>query len=327
MAHLPRLALSAAMLALLAGCGGGDEGGGEAQIAPPQQDPGADRVIDAIEKAAATRNGDDCARLATPGYLEQREHRSGDAALDACQAGVFDRDRGLLDGPVQVGDVEVKRGTAAAEVTLGGDGYAGLTARLRLVRGWKLDRIEDFVDPHRIQLERLLRSEVASGQIPFSKGAADCALDDAEALPDAELEAVLLSKSTRGIYAPVVSCARPEVVDLVLDKLAAGSALVPAPLLDCAKVKLTALGEPRLVRLLVDRDLTAAVRVLFRCNPRAMLGAYRIELTNSPYRLPHSLIDCVVGRLQALSKQQLVRVFTDDGIEPYVDACRSAKGK
>jgi hypothetical protein len=326
------LAGVAGLALLLPGCLGEDDEEplpAPVKVSPveedPEQDPGSDAVIAVIEEAAATRNGDACDRLATLAYLQQREHRRGIAALDACQDGVFDRDRGLLDGPVQVGDVRIGPNAAVATVYLQGDGYAGLTARVRLVPKWRLDRIESFVEPQRRQLERLLRSELVAGQLRFRPGAAECALVEAGRLSDRDLEKALLAPSPDRIYGLVLRCAKDDAVALAARDLPPGLSKLPKGLEACARKRLAAAPDPHLIQVMVDHDRTGAVDALVACDRAGVLAAYRKELTSPPLSMPARQGDCVIRSLSGLPPDALVRVFTDEGIEARVASCASGE--
>lgn len=323
------LAAGAALALLLPGCLGGDKEDpipAPVKVSPveedPERDPGSEAVVAVIEEAAATRNGDDCERLATLAYMQQREHRRGIAALDACQDGVFDRDRGLLDGPVQVGDVTIGGGGAVAIVYLQGNGYAGLTARLRLLPKWRLDRIESFVEPQRNQLERLLRAEIIDGQLQFPTGAAECALREGRRLSDRDLEKALLAPAPDRIYGLVLRCAEDDAVALATRDLPPGLRRLPASLKACARKELAALPDPELIRILVDHDLTGTVDALVACDRTALLSSFRKELTRLGMRARGA--ECVIRFLGQLPSRELARVFTDAGIAVAVENCPSS---
>lgn len=208
--------------------GGGDEAAPEL----PPEPAGSAEVRAAIESATATRNADDCDRLATPRYLRQYERR-GRSALAACQKGVFEQDRGLLASDVGIQVVRVSKGEALALVTYRGGGYAGITARLKLVRDakdrWVLDRIAGFASPTRRQMNRALVSEIASGPVPFGAGAGHCAARALRGASESELEAFLLEASPDELFVLVARCDREAFVAALVGEIReAGASIRPA---------------------------------------------------------------------------------------------------
>lgn len=249
--------------------GGGDGGGdGDAAAEGPPEPAGSAEVRGAIERAAETRNADDCARLATGGYLRQYERRNR-SALAACQKGVFERDRGLLDADVGIRVVKVKGDDALALVTYRDGGYAGITARLALVRDaqgrWVLDRVTGFERASRGQLNRALRSEVASGPVPFGARAGRCAVRALSEKPDAQVEAFLLSAGPDALFGLVAACEpRGFAAALVGELREAGENIHPEREA-CFERELSRLPPPQLVELLVDVEERGVAALGFNC--------------------------------------------------------------
>jgi hypothetical protein len=102
---------------------------------------------------------------------------------------------------------------------------------------------------------------------------------------------------------------------------------VPRSLKRCARQRLSALPHRELIQILVDRDVTGTVDALVACDRAVVLAAYRKELTGPPLSMPPARTDCVIRGLAALPAGELVRVFTDEGIQDRVQACGSGKSQ
>lgn len=319
------LVAAAAVAGVLIIISSDDDEGSEERSTPSQPLSAEDQAVaDAIEAAAATRNTDDCARLATIGFLEQTERLTGRRALAACQFGLSDR--GLLDEPLRVTGVQAgPEGTTADVRYEAGSRKAGLTARIRL-DGPRLARIEDYAVADRRAMERALRNEILSARVHFEKEAADCAVQGLSALTDVEFEALLLEGSSVSLYGPVVRCDRAGPVTTIAAALRGRLPFLPMSALRCARGRLQRLGEAPLVRLLIDRQLRGATRTAIACRPRAVLAAYRRQILAPPLEYPRRVADCVVRRLAPLSPASLTHVLLVDGTEGITSSCGLKQG-
>jgi hypothetical protein len=289
----------------------------------PALSPEQSRVHALIEQAAATRNADDCARLAGAMYLEQREHLHDEDALQACQTDVFDQDEGLLDEPVSVSAVSLmpERGYALATITHeSGSDWAGLTVKIRVVSG-KLSQIGDFVEPDRAALEHAVRVELSEGPPGLPKPVVTCAVQAMRSEPDGALVSALKSSSATGLYRSAVACDPRMAVEPVLVRMLRKWPFL-RPETDCAARRAVALPEDRLVRVVVRRDERPVLSAALACDRDAAIAAYAAQLRSGPPKLAPSVSRCVTQRLNALPTSQLADVLASEGIADLVSECR-----
>jgi hypothetical protein len=276
-------------------------------------------VAEAIEAAAATRNTDDCSRLATIAFLEQSERRRGESALSACEFALGEQ--GLLTEPLTVEDVELGPQSDTAEVLYGaGNPMAGLRAQISVVDG-KLDQVVDYVDADRGALERALRNELLAGPVVVSRKAVDCAVAQVAALPDADLEALLLTASLPGLYGPVLRCDRGAAIDSIASGLAGRLSFLPATSIACTRDRLSTAPEPVLVKLAIDVEYTGAARIAFACDQARAVAAYRNQLLAPPYEYPARVADCIARRLTALPPRAVAGILIERGTAQVSERC------
>jgi hypothetical protein len=287
--------------------------------------PAEAEVADLVQEAAETRNADDCARLATPNYVLQRERLQG-ISLAACQDDVFDQDEGLLDEPIEVVDVvglkKTLTGLNAMVVVAhaAGSDWAGLTARIR-IKSDKLAAIEGFDDPDRAALEHAIRVTLVEGPPALPKEVADCAVESLRASPDTALEAALLDTSSRALYLPVLACDRRALIDQAMADVPERFPFLPAAAIDCAATQAETFGGAQLLQFVLLRDERPALAAALDCDRRGALVRYAAQLQEGPYKLPKRVVPCVVGRLNAKPTAELVAVFTTKGVDEITATC------
>lgn len=311
----------AAALALAA-CGGGDDGSPQQPATTEASSPAEAEVADVIEQAAATRNADDCAKLATPAFVEQTQRLKGNAALAACQAGTFDRDQGLLPEPLTVAAVSPGPTAATAEVFYeAGNPDAGLRARVRVVNG-ELDAIKDYVEADRPAMERAYRNELLDGPVPIERPAADCAVSGVASRSDQQLESLLLHGSLVEFAAPAVRCGKASVEVAIVAAVAVRLPFLTTKARACAGAEMRATPAARLVRLVVETDQTGAAAIVLRCDLRGSLAAYRRVLTGPDLGYSERVAGCMIRKLQSKSPGALASVLTETGVKQIAAGCR-----
>lgn len=284
-------------------------------------------VANLVQEAAETRTADDCARLATPKYLAQREHLyRGATSLAACQDDVFDVDEGLLDEPVEVVGVDDvtqgpngSKGVALVRHAAGSD-WAGLTARIRVTAD-RLAVIKGFIEPDRGALEHAIRVTLIEGPPALPKKVADCAVQSLRGSPDAALAAALVEASPRSLYSPAIACDTRAVIDRAMTGVPERFPFLPPAAIACAASQVETFATVQLLQFVLLRDERPALAAALDCDRRGAMTRYAAQLRSGPYKLPRKVLSCVLRRLDAKSSGDLVAVFTTKGVDEITAAC------
>ena len=164
--------------ALATGCGDDDDSASDEEA----------EVREAIEHVAGSTTPEDCTTYATQAYLEQTTFKTGAEAVAECE------EQADTTAVVEIEEVAIDGDAATATVaTIEGE-LEGSTVAVTLIRdgdAWKLDSLDDFVvfdrDSYREGLEETMTED---GTSPT---AIQCVLGNFDALPDDDLESLLLS--------------------------------------------------------------------------------------------------------------------------------------
>jgi hypothetical protein len=282
------------------------------------------QIAAVVEQAAATRNADDCARLATRVYLEEREHLPGEAALAACQDDVFDQDEGLLDEPVEVLDVvDAETQGAAPGVLVGhqaGSDWAGLTALIRVVDG-KLASIDEVLGDRK-SLDRAVRHDLIEGPPALPKPVADCAVDELRTVSDDQVAAALVFRSPQLLYRPVLTCDRRALARPLVASLSERWPFLSRRVLACGEGRLAGLQDAALIKVGLGRTERPALAAALACDTNGALAELATQLRAGPPKLSPRVGSCVVRRLRVLQARQLAEVLVSEGLADVLSKCR-----
>jgi hypothetical protein len=194
--------LLAAVIALALGACGGDGGGDGGD--DRRESRQADEIVGVITEAAKSRDPDDCTKLNTERFLEQRSGLRDEAAIRECER-VADLD---VPQSVKVSNISVNGGAASAEAAVRGSELDGQTITLDLVnRGgrWKLNQVTGFVSFDREALKAgVAKSFRRVKGVPSEFS--DCVVSRLDGLSDDELQDIYLSFDKRQLYEIVIAC-------------------------------------------------------------------------------------------------------------------------
>ncbi len=186
-------------LALLAGLAIAAGGGGSSA---------EDKIAEAIETAATTKDPVNCTKLQTQRFAEQNIRQQGKAAIEACEEEA-ERGRARARG-VTVSNVSVNGSKATAEAEFDGGPLDSQMLEFALVEAdgsWKLDQIEGFVHYDGKALGQAFQEEFEAAPEELSKGQGDCIAREIGKATKAEAEALFLSGSPEAIVELAERCA------------------------------------------------------------------------------------------------------------------------
>ena len=194
---LTRYLIPIACLALsafaLSACGGG--GSEQAQ------------VEEVIETSIFNSDPANCRELSTPAFVEQLEHQEGEAAFEACEEDASDTSNN--PDSIDISEVEVDGSTATANVAFTGSAFDGQAVSVVLVKEdgqWKMDELTAFTEFDRQKLLERFEADLTTPPDALSEAPAGCFVDQLDALTDAEIETLLLSKSPTRLEALLGAC-------------------------------------------------------------------------------------------------------------------------
>ena len=187
---LPCIAI---LLALgLSACGGGSDETG--------------KVEGVIETSATTTDPADCKKLETQRFMEQVSQESGNAAVEECEEEAK-KDEGSES--VTISEVKVDGSSATAEAALKGGGFDGQTVEVALVKDgdqWKMDEVVKFTKLDQARLVEFFKEELSKPSSELSPKLAGCFVEAFEGGSQAEIEELLLSRSSKALEEVAEAC-------------------------------------------------------------------------------------------------------------------------
>jgi hypothetical protein len=159
-----------------------------------------DKVIDVIERSAASTAPADCERLATQNFLEQVELSQGADAVKSCEENAKEDEDETEE--VEVSNVKVDGSTATAKVAIAGGGFDGQTAEMKVVEedgDWKVDEITEFLVFDQEKLADSLEKGLTDGEDPLEAQLAECFTEVMREVPESKAEEIILGGSEKPI--------------------------------------------------------------------------------------------------------------------------------
>jgi hypothetical protein len=152
-----------------------------------------DQITTAITQAATSGDPSACTTYQTVKFDEQTGSGTGQAAVRSCEK---DAAQSAAD-KVVVTDINVDGNSATAKVAATGSVFDGQTLNVALVKEgnqWKLDEFKGFEDFNRDSMIAAFQKQLAqeAGSTPQ---AVQCVVQQFQAAPDAEIEAVFTTSN------------------------------------------------------------------------------------------------------------------------------------